>query len=200
MNAILPLTGAAVSHAAVVDICTAAFAADPAVRSLYPDSDDYVRHFPGLLEALGGRAFTAGAVDLDPEGGGAALWLAPGTGPDEDALGAHIAASLPAARLAAFAEGFAIQGALHPAAPHWYLPWIGVRPEMQGRGIGARLLRRGLARADADGMPAYLEATSRQNAALYLRHGFHPIAVVEAPDYPEIIAMWRPGTGEPWSG
>ena len=68
-------------------------------------------------------------------------------------------------------------------------------PEAQGAGLGARLLRQGLARADAEGMPAYLEATNRRIAALYARHGFAVLGVVASPGYPEIIPMWRPARG-----
>ena len=57
--------------------------------------------------------------------------------------------------------------------------------------MGAHLLELGLDRADADGMPAYLEATSRRSVPLYSRHGFKVIGVVNAPEYPEIFAMWR---------
>jgi ribosomal protein S18 acetylase RimI-like enzyme len=84
---------------------------------------------------------------------------------------------------------------MHPHEPHWYLPWIGMRPEAQGAGLGARLLRQGLARADAERMPAYLEATNRRNARLYARHGFAILGVVASPGYPEIIPMWRPARG-----
>jgi hypothetical protein len=52
-------------------------------------------------------------------------------------------------------------------------------------------LHRGLARADADGLPAYLEAASGWSVPIYRCHGFEVIGVVEAPDYPEIFAMWR---------
>jgi ribosomal protein S18 acetylase RimI-like enzyme len=198
MNAIPP-PAAAARRAAVVAILTAAFASDSAMRCLYPDDADYARCAPGLFAALGGRAFTAGVVDCDPDGLAAALWLPPGVRPDETAVSAHLEATIPPARLAALAAGFEIQGSLHPAPAHWYLPWIGVHPEAHGRGLGTRLLHRGLARADAEGMPAYLEATNRRNAALYARHGFHPIAVVDAPGYPEIIAMWRQGRSEPFA-
>ena len=109
-----------------------------------------------------------------------------------------LAASIPPDRFDALAAGMELQAGMHPHAPHWYLPWIGVRPEAQGMGLGAQLLSLGLARADAEGMPAYLEATNRRNAALYARHGFEPIGVVEAPGYPEIIPMWRPArAGDP---
>jgi hypothetical protein len=33
---------------------------------------------------------------------------------------------------------------------------------------------------------------SRRNAAFYARYGFEVMGVVEAPGYPEIVAMWRP--------
>jgi GNAT superfamily N-acetyltransferase len=197
MNAIA--RPAAALRAAVLGTLTDAFADDAAVRHLYPDDADYARHFPGFLEALAGRAFEHGTVDLDADGLAAALWLPPGVWPHETAVAAHLEATIPPARLAVLAAGFEIQGGLHPLAPHWYLPWIGVRPAARGRGLGGRLLRRGLARADAAGVPAYLEATSRRNAALYARHGFHALAVVESPGYPEVIAMWRPGTSEPHS-
>jgi GNAT superfamily N-acetyltransferase len=203
MNAISRIDTATV-RAAVLDTLTAAFADDAAVRRLYPDEADYRRHFPGFVEALGGGAFERGviergAVDHDADGLAAALWLPSGVWSREGAVVAHLEATIPPARLAAMAAGFEIQGGMHPVAPHWYLPFIGVRPEARGRGLGARLLSRGLARADAEGMPAYLEATNRRNAALYARHGFLPLGVVEAPGYPEIIAMWRPGTSEPHS-
>jgi uncharacterized protein YjiS (DUF1127 family) len=105
---------------------------------------------------------------------------------------AHLEATLAAERLAALAPGMEAQERLHPSTPHWYLPWIGVRPEARGRGVGSALLARGLARADAEGAPVYLEATSRRNAALYLRHGFEVRTILTMPGYPEIIAMWRP--------
>src|SRR4051794_4853315 len=43
--------------------------------------------------------------------------------------------------------------------PHWYLLYIGTRPERQGRGLGAALLQAVLARCDAGRVPAYLEAS-----------------------------------------
>jgi GNAT superfamily N-acetyltransferase len=64
----------------------------------------------------------------------------------------------------------------HPAepsyAPHYYLPFIGVDPPWQGRGLGAATLAPVLERCDRDGVPAFLEASTARNRALYERHGF----------------------------
>ena len=85
---------------------------------------------------------------------------------------------------------------VHPAGEHWFLPLIGVDPVAQGRGLGSALLRHGLAPCDRDGLPAYLEATSPGNRALYERHGFRVIEVLQAGSSPPMWAMLR----EPRSG
>lgn len=61
---------------------------------------------------------------------------------------------------------------LHPRAPHWYLWVLGVEPRLQGRGVGTALLRSFCARADGDGLPAYLETDRESSVRLYERHGF----------------------------
>jgi GNAT superfamily N-acetyltransferase len=85
----------------------------------------------------------------------------------------------------------------HPQKPpHWYLPMIGVTPAWQGRGHGAALLRPILQRCDAEGTPAYLEASTPRNRVLYERHGFE---VVEECRYarggPPLWRMWREPNG-----
>lgn len=52
-----------------------------------------------------------------------------------------------------------------PEPPHWYLFILGTEPAAQGRGLASALLAHMLARADADGMPAYLESSSERNLA-----------------------------------
>jgi len=60
----------------------------------------------------------------------------------------------------------------HHHDPHWYLAVLGVEPAYKGRGLGGRLLRALSARADADGMPCYLETDEPENVGLYQHHGY----------------------------
>jgi GNAT superfamily N-acetyltransferase len=62
--------------------------------------------------------------------------------------------------------------ARHPRELHYYLPFLGVDPEWQGRGLGSALLAPVLERCDSEGMPAFLEASTPRNRALYERQGF----------------------------
>jgi ribosomal protein S18 acetylase RimI-like enzyme len=178
---------------AVTATLTAAFADDPAVRWLYPGDALYRRAFPAFVAAYGGAAFSVGIVDRTADDSGAALWLLPGTGIDDGPLVAWLRATVPAERQPGLFAGYAELAALHPRERHWYLPFIGVRPEAQGRGIGAALMRRCLARIDRTGLPACLEATSLRNVGFYRRFGFAVTARIERPDYPHVVAMRRPG-------
>ncbi len=80
----------------------------------------------------------------------------------------------------------------HPAKPHMYLPFVAVDPEWQGRGLGAAVLRPVLDRCDAEQLPAYLEATTPRNRALYERHGFQVTEeFVLGKGSPPLWRMWR---------
>ena len=80
----------------------------------------------------------------------------------------------------------------HPDEPaHWYLPCIGVRPDRQGQGVGSALLEHMTERLDREGVPAYLEASSERNRALYLRHGFEIRGELTLPEGPTLWLMWR---------
>jgi len=61
-----------------------------------------------------------------------------------------------------------------PPVPHYYLGVIGVDPGMQGRGIGAQLLRSfcDLSRKDPLSCGVYLETAEESNLAFYERAGF----------------------------
>jgi RimJ/RimL family protein N-acetyltransferase len=81
----------------------------------------------------------------------------------------------------------------HPAEPAYYIRWIGVRPGLQGQGLGTALMRPVLDRCDRDGAPAYIEASSQRSAALYERLGFVHLGILQLPDgAPPLWPMRRP--------
>ena len=82
----------------------------------------------------------------------------------------------------------------HLREPHFYVPYVGVAPEGQGAGLGTKLLGKTLERADAAGLPTYLEATSERNAALYERLGFEHLGPFTVLGSPPLWPMRRPPT------
>jgi GNAT superfamily N-acetyltransferase len=80
----------------------------------------------------------------------------------------------------------------HLRGPHYYFANIGVAPEAQGQGLGSRLMRPTLDRCDEEGLPAYLEASSERNAALYERLGFACTDVLRFAGSPPLRLMLRP--------
>ncbi len=91
----------------------------------------------------------------------------------------------------AFAVGEFL-AASKPKDPHYYLYAIGVRSGNQGRGLGGKMMRAGLALADAAGMPAYLENSKERNLSFYRAHGFEVIRQeTPAPGCPPMWPMWR---------
>ena len=89
-------------------------------------------------------------------------------------------------------RGLATLESNHPSEPHYYLPFVGVDPEWQGRGLGAALIRPVLDRCDDERMPAYLEASSPRNRGLYERHGFETTEEFTlGKGSPPIWRMWR---------
>ena len=128
----------------------------------------------GYMEASWREAERIGRVDtLGPQG--AALWM---TSQDQALL-----AEAKAEKLAAFgrvlpptgvSNYLAMVAAMDANLPgllpegSWYLSILGVDPQMQGQGWGARLLEPGL----ACGGPSYLETFGERSVRFYRRLGY----------------------------
>ncbi|MDQ3168377.1 MAG: GNAT family N-acetyltransferase [Chloroflexota bacterium] len=65
--------------------------------------------------------------------------------------------------------------------PHWYLPFLAVALEQQGRGAGSRLMRHTLDRADVAGVPCYLDSADERNLPFYERLGFRVVGTGMVP-------------------
>ena len=184
----VPRTESAPSEAALANLVLA-FAADPLVRWLLPDGESFLSTFPAFL-----RLFASGGpghVRVDSTAGGTGLWLLPGAEMPADEGGLLLAGAIDPTRHDDVFELLGQIDAHHPTEPHHYLPFLGVDPAAQGRGFGSALLRTGLDRADRDGLPSYLEATSPRNRALYERHGFKVVGKITSADSPALWPMIR---------
>jgi GNAT superfamily N-acetyltransferase len=64
----------------------------------------------------------------------------------------------------------------HKHAPRaLHLSLLGTAPASQGGGVGSRVIRAGLDRADEWGLPCYLESSNPRNLTFYKRQGFQVI-------------------------
>ncbi len=81
----------------------------------------------------------------------------------------------------------------HPDGPHWYLEVLGVRPDHQRKGLGARLIQPVLERADRDGVDCLLETSDRAKVPYYERFGFEVVddQLQLVPDGPAHVSMRR---------
>jgi GNAT superfamily N-acetyltransferase len=170
---------------------TLAFSTDPANRWCWPQTGEFLAAFPAFARALGGRAFAAESAYEIADGAGVALWLPPGTEPDEDELVSVIKNTVHTSRRDALYMLIEQMGRCHPTVPHWYLPFVGVEPLHQGRGLGAVLLQRVLRHCDVQRLPAYLESTNPRNIPFYQRLGFKSVGRIQAGDSPVIVPMTR---------
>jgi GNAT superfamily N-acetyltransferase len=124
------------------------------------------------VHAFAGKAFEYGTAHYVEGFTGAALWHPPDVLPDEEALSSLVLRTVSEEM---HEEVFAVleqQVSYHPTEPHWYLPFIGVDPALQGKGYGSALLRHALAICDRNHQIAYLDASRPQSIPLYERQRF----------------------------
>jgi hypothetical protein len=176
--------------AGVFATLTLAFSTDPATRWTWPDPKSYLEAFPHFATAFGGAAFEKGSA-LRVGSAGAALWLPPGTGPDEAALNDLMMRTADAATAIDGPQLMQQMAGYHPKEPHWYLPLLGVDPAHQNGGVGSMLLRHVTDRCDREGVLAYLESSNPRNIPLYERHGFEIVGRAQSGGSPVITPMLR---------
>lgn len=178
-------------EAGVISVLTLAFSSDPMARWSQPAPQQYLTHFPVLAKAFGGNAFAQGTAYFADGYAGAALWLPPGFGPDEETMMGLVERTAPDAIKGDIYGVFEEMGKYHPTEPHWYLPLIGVDPSQQGNGIGSALMKHALIACDRDGTIAYLESSNPRNISLYKRHDFEVIGNIQVGSSPTMYPMLR---------
>ncbi len=134
-------------------------------------------------------------VHVAGEGAGAAIWALPGRWRESAAEGLSLAMRvLPALLLRGprLARSLTAIERVHPRRAHMYLSVLGTEPERQGRGVGSTAIAPGLALADAEGLPCYLESSKERNIDFYARFGFTVIEELPLPGGgPSVWPMWR---------
>lgn len=173
-----------------------AFYDDPPTRWVFPDDQRrkllLEKVFNFYLKKLWFRHEECLTTD---DYSGTAIWLPPGgweVGPVQQVLllpGMAIRLGFSLGRVLRAIEKLESN---HPKEHHFYLPFAGVVPERQGKGIGSTLLTPVLERCDREQLPAYLEASSPLNRRLYERNGFLATEEIRfADDAPPVWRMWR---------
>jgi ribosomal protein S18 acetylase RimI-like enzyme len=178
-------------EASVIDALKLAFAADPAVRWVWPDPQKYLSHFSSFARAFGGKAFSNKSAHYVGNYSGAALWLPPNVHPDVDQLISLLESTGSDAAKKDGPEIFERMSGYHPNEPHWYLPLLGVDPLHHGKGLGSALLQRALVICDQDNKYACLESSNLRNIPLYERHGFELLGTIQVNTSPSIFPMLR---------
>ena len=147
---------------------------------LFPDFDERSRSLGRLWKGVVRYSLTYGEVYTTPALAGVACWLSPGNTRVTTWRMARTGFELQRAviRLNREARRRVIElltytDQIHSRVmtrPHWYLWALGVEPDRQRQGVGSRLLRPVLARADEAGVPCYLVSVGPSRAATIVLH------------------------------
>lgn len=156
-----------------------AFRDDPLMQIIAPNE----RKRPSVSEWFFSKAIGYGMrwgeVSCNDDASAVAVWLTPGN--TEMSPGRMLRAGLGALPVKAgingamrFMKALSAVEKFHKAVdgPHWYLLAIGTTPSRQGQGLGSSLMEMGISKADAAGIPCYLETATDADVAFYSNRGF----------------------------
>jgi GNAT superfamily N-acetyltransferase len=173
-----------------------AFFNDPLQCYTFPDPQQRARLSPAHFAAIVRYGVLAGEL-WGTEGAlnGVVIWSSPDREHNDEWLEQSGLSALPrvigAGPHARFHEMIDHVEALHSrdvTRPHWYAMVIGVDPSCQGQGIGTALLQPVMARADAAGVPCYLETCQPRNVPFYRKQGFE--VLLEAVEPKSGLPFW----------
>jgi ribosomal protein S18 acetylase RimI-like enzyme len=165
--------------AAASETLAEAFWDDPLMHIVAPDEKRRARVGPWFFQKTIQYGMRHGEVWCNDDASAGAVWFPPGK-TDLSSIG-MMQVGMGALPLRAgvwgawrFLKAMAATEKLHKAVagPHWYLLALGTRSSLQGRGLGSALLEIGTSKADAAGVPCYLETGTDENVAFYAKRGF----------------------------
>jgi GNAT superfamily N-acetyltransferase len=182
-------------RSAVNTMLARAFHDDPVMTYIFPDANVRKLRLPRFFSVIFDGDGNCGERFVTGNNEAATLWRRPGHG--HLSLREKLQQAFPWVRAAGTALGRALSvsaasDANHPSEPHWYLHIAGCSPDHQGQGFGTAAIKAGLAKADADGLPSYLETANAANLGLYEALGFGVTHRWRVPGGPEHWSMLRP--------
>jgi GNAT superfamily N-acetyltransferase len=166
------------------EIMGKAFLNDPLWKYLIPDEAKRARAVSLSMNVLVRYSLLYGKIFTTPTLDGVACWLPPGeTTPSFSRL-VRIGIRNAPFQLGwtGFRRYLAIEnycGKVHKSivsGKHWYLWGLGVKPSLQGLGIGGMLMQPVLALADNDRLSCYLETMNEKNVPFYEKYGFRVVS------------------------
>lgn len=157
---------------------------DPMIRWPLPP-DVSVDSVIDMSKAIVSMYVEIGSAWMLEDGLGVSSWIAPDAAARFDELEQPTRAAIApytddgGARYGTFWDWLA--GHL-PREPCWFMDLVAVHPSARVRGLGSQLVRHGLAMAEADGLPAFLETSQPSNVSYYERFGFTVVGEEQGPD------------------
>jgi ribosomal protein S18 acetylase RimI-like enzyme len=169
----------------LVETLAQAFVGDPAISWIFPDIAAQPKRLPKMFRIMVPLDLAAGMALRSLGDEVATLWRAPGRAHTSQLEMVRHAFPLIGAFGTALGRAITIADAIDAHQPkglkYWYLHYAGVRPAHQGKGWGGAAIRAGIARAEADGVPAFLETATPGNVGLYQSLGFRIVDEWDAP-------------------
>ena len=174
-----------------------AFQDDPALAWILPNPDTRRRVLPAFFKVMAEQSHRHGEVLASAGREAVSLWYPPGEVRDGwfDSLRDNL--RMVGVFKTALPRGLKVAGEMyrrHPRPqPHYYLRYVGVAPDAQGKGWGGAIIRAGIARAAKQGCGVLLETATQSNVAIYSRLGFAVSEEWQVPDGgPTFWTMIRP--------
>lgn len=169
--------------AAIVDTAARAFDGEAMLRWSFGE-DRFEERIRRHFRHYDGENAMRGWIRVIDDGAGFAVWIPPDAREEHEAIGPappDAVTEIMADHADHHAAFWGWVDEHQPREPFVYLSHVCVAPERQGEGLGTALMRDGLAAADRDGVPAWLETSRAPNAAYYERFGFRTVVDEEAP-------------------
>ena len=181
----------------IIETLAQAFQTDPALSWILPDPDHRLRALRSLFHVLAPADMRAGVALRSAGDEAAALWRAPGQAHSGTLEFLRTVVPLVATFGMALPRGLKVQGSIdahRPEGRYWYLHYVGVRREHQGKGHGGRIIRAQTTAADREAVPCWLETATPENVPLYERLGFVTRVEWDVPGGPHFWGMMRPSS------